>query len=308
MENAEPVRGAVLATYRYLRLGMVVLIVFLGTAILFARLSATCEQSTISDYYFTTAHTVFIGAICALGACLIVYQGSSHTEDALLNFSGFLAFIVALVPTTRPKLCGRGLPDGYDAAVGDSVKALLVAAALSLVIYLPIKIASIRRRSSAPQAEPATRGWATFFDWVQRLIPWLLAVLLIAGVVFFFSCPPQFERHAHGWSAAALFASIILVVVINAIYAWQRTDRSRVRKFWVTVVYSVIAGLMIVTLIAAIFVYAKYGPEWKQWGVIALESALILWFLAFWAVQTVDLWNVSDYRAVLPARPKVPIR
>src|SRR5271166_5118886 len=100
--------------YRHLRLAMVVLVAFLAASVVFARLSATCLQSTISDYYFTSAHPVFIDAICALGACLIVYQGSSNTEDALLNFSGFLAFVVALVPTARPNRCAPTLPEGYD--------------------------------------------------------------------------------------------------------------------------------------------------------------------------------------------------
>lgn len=86
---------------------MVVPVIFLALAILLARLSAACLESTISDCYFTTAHPDFIGAICALGTCVIVYQGSSATEDALLNFAGFLAFVVALVPTPRPRLVNK---------------------------------------------------------------------------------------------------------------------------------------------------------------------------------------------------------
>jgi len=298
----------VLATYRYLRLAMVVLVAFLAASVVFARLSATCLQSTISDYYFTSAHPVFIGAICALGACLIVYQGSSNTEDALLNFSGFLAFVVALVPTARPNRCAPTLPEGYDAAVGDNVRALLAAAALALLIYLPVKARSARRRPSTTPPGPSAGGFATFCDWLQRLLPWLLAALLLAGVAYFVAYPGQFGQHAHTWAAAAMFSGIIVVVVINALYAWQRTDRGRTGRFWVTAAYSVIAGLMFIFLLAAIVVHAEYGPGWHQWGVIALESALIVLFSAFWAVQTVDMWNVSDYRCVLPPRPKIAIR
>lgn len=307
MNNPEPVTGAVQATYRYLRLGMMVLIVFLAAAILIARLSATCLQSTISDYYYTTAHTVFIGAICALGACLVVYQGSSNTEDALLNFSGSSAFIVALVPTGRPELCGPGLPRTYDAAVADNVKALLVGAAVALVIYLPSKAMSWRRQPRQPPHQP--RGdWSKLFDCLQIAIPWVLGAFLLAGVAFFFRYPGQFAQHAHSWAATAMFAGIILVVAVTAVQAWQRSDRSRTKNFWVTVSYSVIAGLMAIILLTAIFVYANYGPQWKHRGVIALEGALILLFLTFWAVQTVDLWNVTDYRRVLRPDRKVIIR
>ena len=307
MENPEPVQGAVLATYRALRLSMVVLVVFHAAAIVLARLSATCMQSTISDYYYTSAHAVFIGALSAVGACLIIYQGSSNTEDMLLNFSGLLAFVIALVPTARPHLCGPGLPDGYVAPVRENVKALLVAAVLALAIYLPVKGRSMVHEPTAPQAQSAGHC-AVYSYWIQRLVPWLLAAVLLAGLAYFAGYRRQFAQHAHRWAAAGMFFAIILVVVINAFHSWRRTDRSRMGKFWVTAAYSVIAGLMFVFLVAAIFVYAKYGPEWKQWGVFALESALIGLFVAFWVVQTIDMWNISDYRCVLPPRPDVALR
>ena len=51
---------------------------------------------------------MFIGALCAIGALLIVYKGSKDTEDVLLNLAGILAFVVAFVPTSRPVLlCGE---------------------------------------------------------------------------------------------------------------------------------------------------------------------------------------------------------
>jgi hypothetical protein len=106
-------RDITLDTYRYLRGGMAVMIVMLGAAVIGERLTATCWQTSISAYYFTTAHSIFIAALCALGVQFIVYKGSSDTEDVLLTLAGMLAFIVAMVPTTRPVLCGRGLPSGW---------------------------------------------------------------------------------------------------------------------------------------------------------------------------------------------------
>src|SRR5271156_5020787 len=95
-----------LDTYRYLRGGMAVMVVMLGAAVLGERLTASCWQTSISAYYFTSAHSVFVAALCALGTLLIVYTGSTDTEDTLLNLAGILAFIVAMVPTSRPALCG----------------------------------------------------------------------------------------------------------------------------------------------------------------------------------------------------------
>ncbi|HUO37872.1 MAG TPA: diphosphate--fructose-6-phosphate 1-phosphotransferase [Mycobacterium sp.] len=303
MEISDRVAGGVLKTYRGLRLGMVVLVVFLAAAILIARLSATCLQSTISDYYFTTAHPVFIGAICALGTCLIIYQGSSATEDALLNFAGFLAFIVALVPTARPRLCGAGLPPQYDAAIGESVTALLIGAVTALVIYLGLRAAS--RSRDRQLASHASGGWC---ERAQACLPWVLGGLLLAGAADFFADRAQFAQHAHWWSAVAMFAAIICVVVINAIFASQRTEGGRRRRIAFTAAYVVLAAVMLIALVAAVIVHALYGPEWARGGVFVLESTLLLGFLSYWAVQTADLWNVPDYRCVLPAEPKVAIR
>ena len=67
-------RSAVLNTYRYLRLAMIAVVVMLFVAVGAQRAAATCWQTSISAYYFTAAHSVFVAALCAIGACLIVYK------------------------------------------------------------------------------------------------------------------------------------------------------------------------------------------------------------------------------------------
>ena len=126
----------ILDTYRYLRGGMAVMIVWLGTAVLIERWHATCWQTSISAYYFTSAHSVFVAALCVIGAMLIVYQGSNDTEDVLLNLAGILAFIVGMVPTSRPLLfCGSAdLNIGGQSAIANVwsvVIALVVSRAAS---------------------------------------------------------------------------------------------------------------------------------------------------------------------------------
>ena len=49
-------RDIALDTYRYLRGGMVVMIVMLGAAVIGEKLTATCWQTSISAYFFTSAH------------------------------------------------------------------------------------------------------------------------------------------------------------------------------------------------------------------------------------------------------------
>jgi hypothetical protein len=99
--TADRHRNNALDTHRYLRGGMVVLIVTLGAAVLGQRLASTCWQTSISAYYHTAAHNVFIAAICGIGVLMIVYHGSSNTENVLLTVAGLLAFVVAMVPINR---------------------------------------------------------------------------------------------------------------------------------------------------------------------------------------------------------------
>src|SRR5690349_22115392 len=119
----EPTRNTVtvpeaVTTYRYVRIALVAVVVFLVASIANTALEVSGFQNSISAYYYTSSHSVFIASLCAVGACLIVYQGRTTTEDALLNFSGLLAFAVGLVPTGREPLRGDiGLPCDFDTAL-----------------------------------------------------------------------------------------------------------------------------------------------------------------------------------------------
>ena len=62
------------------------------------------------------ARGAFVLALAGLGACLIAYKGNDAVEDVLLNFAGFMAFLVALVPTTVDGSC----PTKYVNVVADA--------------------------------------------------------------------------------------------------------------------------------------------------------------------------------------------
>jgi hypothetical protein len=96
-----------LAVYRELRVGMVVIMVMLAAALVIDRRSATQWQSTLSAYYYTSAHCIFIAALLALSTLFFIYRGSSDTEDALSTLAGVGTLIAALVPQNRPDPFGR---------------------------------------------------------------------------------------------------------------------------------------------------------------------------------------------------------
>ena len=258
--------SVVLDTYRYLRGGMVVMIVLLGAAVLIERRHASCWQTTISAYYFTSAHAVFIAALCVIGALLIVYEGSSDTEDALLNFAGILAFVVAMVPTSRPVLlCGSAILDvGGRSAIVNTwavVVALVVSRAASWWLH--------HRNATTPTRSPL----GTAAVWVQR-------VALTAGVVVLALAPDWFGANAHGVAAVAMFGAIILTVAIAAFTAGNTRYRHT---------YQVIAACMAVTLLAAVVLH--YLLDGFNHAIIVVEAALIGEFAIYWMVQTVELWG-----------------
>lgn len=259
----QPAAGVALDTYRFLRGGMVVMVVMLGGALAVERWHATCWQTSISAYYFTTAHAVFLGALYAIGAMLIVYRGTGDTENTLLNLAGVLAFVIATVPTTRPVLlCGTGDP------VASTVwPAVLFNIWTVTVVLAASRVASwLLFRRSAPAR-----------DWVGNAAVWLQRVVLGIGVVVLALAPDWFQSNAHGIAAALMFAAIVLTVLNATFGAHTSAYRG---------VYQAISIVMAVTLIATVAVHLLLDTF--NHTVLVVEVALIVEFAVYWVVQTVE--------------------
>lgn len=58
-------------------------------------------QPSISHYYYSKMHIVFVCALCVLGGFLITYKGkkADHWESRVSNLAGYFAFAVASFPT-----------------------------------------------------------------------------------------------------------------------------------------------------------------------------------------------------------------
>ncbi|MUL64693.1 hypothetical protein BOO86_09495 [Mycobacterium sp. CBMA 234] len=255
-----------LDTYRYLRSGMVVMTVLLGAGLLVERAHATCWQTSISAYYFTTAHAIFIGALFAIGALLIVYQGASDTENTLLNLAGVLTFVIAVVPTTRPVL-NCGTVDPVALATGSAVlfnvwTVAVVLAASRVASWLLFRGAG-RTRST----------WGTVAVWLQR-------VVLGIGLVVLIFAPEWFRANAHGLAAAAMFGAIVLTVFSSAFAAGPPCG-TRYRR-----AYQVISLLMAGTLVTVVVLHQTL--DGFNHAVLIAEIALIAEFTAYWVVQTIE--------------------
>ncbi|GAA1671349.1 hypothetical protein MMUR_47970 [Mycolicibacterium murale] len=274
-------------TYRYLRIGLVGAVVFLAVSVAITTATTGRWQPSISAYFYTTSHAALTGALCAVGLGLIAYKGSTATEDVLLNSAGFLAFIVALVPTARPPCagtpasCGLWLPElgNATAAVPNNLTALAAATAVGIAFYAAVRGIDPAPQPRWPAPHPA-QGWV----WLARAAQ---AVLVLAGLGVLWRWPAVFVEWAHDVAAIAMFAAIIAVVAHYAWYSARRPKRPGAGPRKITQAYVVIVGVMTIALVAA----ALLQPG----GVVLIvEAILVTGFAAFWCVQTVDLWDNED--------------
>lgn len=273
-------RDTVLDTYRYLRGGIPVMLVMLGAALLIERSHATCWQTSISAYYFTSAHGVFVAALCGVGTLLIVYKGSKDTEDVFLNLAGILAFVVAFVPTSRPVLfCGdASLPDG--AVTGQAIVRNAWALAVALVVARVVSWWMYRRT-----------GTGRSRSFLGNVAVWVQRAILAVGVVTLTAFPDWFVTNAHGIAAIAMFLAFIVTVLINAFLAGRQDEDKCPHRRTYHIAYQVISAAMVVTLVAAVAVHLILSDF--NHVVLVVEVALILEFGAYWVVQTIELWKVS---------------
>jgi hypothetical protein len=280
-------RDITLDTYRYLRGGMAVMIVVLGAAVIGERLTAGCWQTSISAYYFTTAHSIFIAVLWALGVQFIVYKGSSDTEDVLLTLAGILAFIVAMVPTTRPVLlCGRDdLPADYSVkhAITNNVCAVVIALVIARVVSWWLYR---RTNTTVPKSALGTVSM------------YLLRAIVGVGFAAFILFPDRFDSDAHGIAAVIMFLAIITTVVTTAFLVSRQDDAKSPHRYLYCVLYEAIAGAMIVTLTTVVVLHLVLD-SWGYW-VIVVETALILEFTVYWVIQTVELWRTPNRFELLP--------
>jgi NADH:ubiquinone oxidoreductase subunit 6 (subunit J) len=276
-------------TYRYLRGGMVVVIVMLFAAIFIDSLPTDCWQGSISAYYYTAARNVFVATLCCVGFMLIVYKGSNDTEDVLLNLAGTLAFFVAFVPIEIPDVagCRQVLPtaDEKSDAIANNFGAVIVALAVAGAIIAFVFVVDKQSRADTS-------------DWGNRLRA-ISGVVLAGFVVAYFFFPKQFEAWAHWVAAVLIFVIIGAVVFINAYLVGNQdrqdpATRDRFRRRY-RVIGWMMVGSVVGALIAAL-VGTLSHPQGEAWNipVFALETALLLEFALFWAFQTFELWNHAD--------------
>ncbi len=140
--------------------------------------------------------------------------------------------------------------------------------------------------------------------WGNRLRV-LSAIILVCFVGAFFFFPKPFEALAHWVAAVLIFVSIGAVVFINAYLVSNQDKQDTATRERFHRCYRLIAWMMVGSLIGALIVAAMRRFSHLQddaWSipVFALETALLLEFAVFWALQTVELWDYADRNTLIP--------
>ena len=283
----------VVASYRYLRLAMVILVITLGISIAIEVSRASCWQGSISAYYYTPVHAVFVGALVAIGVSLVALKGRNPVEDLFFNLAGVLAPIVAFVPTSQPgHVCsepGDELTIRTSALVSNNVPALLAGATLAIVLAYAVA----RRQGKVEVATPPRTNLVGLA---------VSVVLLVVGFWWYNAEGENFEKYAHGTAALAMFVAIWLAVLLNAgwpgsVIRWMyraldadpptRDPTPRQRRYRRG--YRIVAAVMVLGALA-IVATGVLGVDWDQ-RVFWLEAVEIAPFAVFWTLQTFEAWE-----------------
>jgi hypothetical protein len=284
-----PIRDVV-QTYRYLRGAMVGLLLALLVSVVlqwWLGTGGSCWLGSISAYYFTPARTAVVGTLCALGIALLAYEGHSPEENVLLDFSGFMALLVAAVPTLPDARCG---PSAFDestdeiaAGIGVSVPTLALVAIVALVVIATIRVRAAR---GGAQARPSSRVAALSLVLVGVVVVELVLVAVLRGPLV---------AVAHGIAASTMVAGAIAVMVCSAGRVDERHGESPAeqataaayRRTYLTL--AVVLGALLALTVVLHLTVAGFGLT-----VLVAEVVILVLFGAYWVVQTVELWALGD--------------
>jgi hypothetical protein len=100
--DADTLQKHMAGTYHNLRLGVGVVGITLPIALWLGGMIFDREalRSSMSAYYYSDAmRNTFVGALITIGVILYFYKGFSTKENVALNFAGFFAVMVAMIPT-----------------------------------------------------------------------------------------------------------------------------------------------------------------------------------------------------------------
>lgn len=261
-------------TYNYLRLAMIGMLIMLTVAVWREhwKTASDCWQGSISAYYYTPVHAVFIGSLVTIGICMIVLKGATTFKDVLLNLGGLLAPVVAFVPTPNAGSCWSEdvISRHADADIANNMVAYFAVGGLALLGSLIIGLTS---------KGPEKWNWKQYAGLATSVLLWL------AGIIWFATSRSSFVGNAHYTAAVLLFAVFIVIVSLST--RGQRhlpAARASERKAF-TGLYGAIA--------AAMCICVAIGLIWRSSAILVVETLLLVLFALYWVLRTAEQWRAG---------------
>jgi hypothetical protein len=247
-----------------------------------------CFLGSISGYYYTPVHSVFVGVMVAIGLALIAIKGRTAIEDVCLSLAGMMAPIVAFIPTTddpngvcRPQMLGIGhyqpvVPGSryIPAAINNNLHSLFFAGTVAIVLLFVAVLVQYLTNGAASIRQDYTVG-----TWINLGLG--IAIVALGWILLHWSYGWLLQGHAR--AACAMFALLSAAAITNCVVGWKE-DASK----YCAVLYGIVGALMI--LAGAAFLVAQ-GSSSNAHLVLYIEATEIALFVSFWAVQTVQRWN-----------------
>jgi hypothetical protein len=270
-----------ISTYRYLRLAIVTVILTLLVSLLMERGAATCWQGSVSSYYYTPVHSIFVAALGVIGVALIAIRGGTWIEEVFLNQAGFLAPVVAFVPTGwSTSNCPSNLTASSKHAVdqlisgnhffskfsGNNLVAFVVGGLIAVILAKVVATAAGRQDRLVPRAELVAPAVGS-------------AMVVVVGVIWHAVWPDSFNTHAHSYSAILMFALVGVVMILTA----HRDVSKLYRGLYVGCAGAMAAGFAVVFVVGMLV-------SWHH-EVLVLEAVEATAFVVFWFAQTIQLWD-----------------
>ncbi|MFI8631618.1 hypothetical protein ACIGEP_03350 [Microbacterium sp. NPDC077663] len=267
-----------LRTHRYLRLALVGIVVALAASVLieFVRSDGRLLPS-ISAYYFSPAHGVFVGALSAAAIALLALAGRD-AESALLDVAAVFAPLIAIIPTRAPD--DATLPPDVLSTVLNGVGVytvvVIVVAALGVVL--------------ASRGEIAWRRVA-IVGTVALTTAAVLAVLAFApGPASSFPFPGGVNLHLV--VTAGFFAMFAIVPWVTVLGRGDERPAPAYRRVYIAV--SVVIVIALVVTVVATFAVPDSG------AVFLGEAVALTAFAVYWTTQTIERWSDADPPSILP--------
>ena len=279
-------------TYRYVRLSIVGVIVFLGLGVTIQIVTGGALVS-VSAAFYTPARDVFVGSLCAVSLALLALSGRS-IEQVLLDLAALAAPVIALVPTVVEPgdVAGTTIECPTEAAcvpaellpgIENSVLSLLILGGLGIVAGFVL----------ARVQGTLTRGVLISLG--------VVAVIVASAAVWWIVSPSSFVRGAHYVAAIVFFALIGAVAILAAVRpAPLGLSGRRVQAAYTLIAVGMVASLLVLVVVGAGHLVGVDIDELTPVPLVFLsDAAALALFAAFWIVQTIEFWNVTDPRALV---------